>query len=203
MLRSTPLQNKTYIHILTVSNCFLQRRLAVVYVISARFIDGTEVQTLLHRTSLSYRLCSERIPPARPPWSSPASSPPQGRCVISCSSARTGSKHAACSSFLLTERRWQQGRKENTVITCILRLWRWQEKQQLQCAVSCPDALGSTWQQASVLTGNRKEITGEQMIRKAGQRGNRGLNYRLLLPSFPTASPTQRPSFSQPSPLLA
>lgn len=48
----------------------------------------------------TYRLCSGRSPPAPPPWSSPASSPPQGHCAGSCSSARTGSTRAACSSYL-------------------------------------------------------------------------------------------------------
>lgn len=54
-----------------------------------------------HINEFTYRLYSERIPPAPQQWSNPASFPLQGRCVISCSSTRTGSKHAACSSSLV------------------------------------------------------------------------------------------------------
>lgn len=153
----------------------------------------TEVQTLLHPTSLSYRLCSERIPPARPPWSSPASSPPQGRCVISCSSARTGSKHAACSSFLLTERRWQQGRKEN-IITSLPASYAFGGDKKTNC-----NALFLVPMHWGAL-GNRQVCTKGRT--REEPRENRGLNYRILLPSFPTASPTHRPSFSQSSSLL-
>ena len=49
---------------------------------------------------MTYQLCSGRRPPGLPLWSNPASSPPQGRCAGSCSSARTGSTHGACSSYL-------------------------------------------------------------------------------------------------------
>ena len=53
-----------------------------------------------HRVNVTYRRCSGRSPPGLRQWSNPVSSPPRGRCAGSCSSARTGSKHAACSSYL-------------------------------------------------------------------------------------------------------
>lgn len=51
--------------------------------------------------NVTYRLCSGRSPPGLLRWSNPVSSPPQGHCAGSCSSARTGSRHGACSSYLL------------------------------------------------------------------------------------------------------
>lgn len=56
------------------------------------------------KLDVTYRLCSGRSPPGLLRWSSPASSPPQGHCAGSCSSARTGNTRAVCSSYLSDHR---------------------------------------------------------------------------------------------------
>lgn len=67
-----------------------------------------------HINEFTYRLYSVRILPAPQRWSNPVSFPLQGRCVISCSSTRTGSKHAACSSSLVRKGNNRENNSENS-----------------------------------------------------------------------------------------
>lgn len=82
----------------------LFKKLLVLETLHLVMEENMEIEAQTSRLHLfSYRLCNARSPPGLQRWSIPVSFPLQGRCVISCSWARTGSKHAACSSSLVLE----------------------------------------------------------------------------------------------------